>query len=228
MQPFRIGNHYINQNTDLMKTLLILSFISASFFASSQCCPYIDTVEVLPTSPTATDVVKIATTVTTPNLGSFISSSHSVNGNVIEVEACYMSGLLPATQTFHDTLTIGVLPAGNYTVNFTAFHSYDTICTYEDSTMTTLDFVVTGDPANLISLNEEVGKIYPNPNKGIFSIELPDHLKPNEIEIISVSGKIVYQEVFSNEMNLILESGIYFVRFFEKDRLIGHQRLIIR
>lgn len=210
-----------------MRFLLILSLISTSFFANSQCCPYIDTVEVLPSNPTTTDNVKIATTVMTPSQGSFISSSYSISGNTIDVQACYYSGLLPATQTFFDTLDIGTLAAGTYTVNFTAFQSSDTVCNYMDSTIAILDFIVTGDTADLPSLKQEVGRIYPNPNSGAFAIELPGYLEPTHIRIMSVSGEIVHYGTFKTEMNLDIESGMYFVQFFEHNALQGYQRLIV-
>jgi len=99
-----------------MKSLLILILLSLSFTATSQCCPYINNVEIIPGSPTTADSVKIVTTVTTLNQGMFLNSSWSFNGITgtnIAIEACYYNGFLTATQTYYDTLEIGVLGGGN-------------------------------------------------------------------------------------------------------------------
>lgn len=211
-----------------MKILLILSLVSLSFNAASQCCPYINNIEVIPGSPTTADSINIVTTVTTPNQGMFLYSSHSVNGSVIEIEACYYSGLFKATQTFYDTLNIGFLSAGNYTVEFTAYESIDTAaCTFTDTMTLDTTFTVTSTPAGLGSISKELGKLYPNPSNGSFTIELPEEIQATNIQIRSISGEVLKQMEFSERIDLNLAAGMYLIEFLEKDIRIGYKRFMI-
>ena len=68
---------------------------------------------------------------------------------------------------------------------------------------------------------EESFYIYPNPNKGIFSID--EHLFTDEIffELTNAEGKVIYNETFRNILPssfdfTYLEAGIYFIRINSK------------
>jgi len=198
-----------------------------SFTSTSQCCPYIDNIEVIPTSPTIADNIKIATTVTTANQGMLLYSTHTMNGNTIHIEACYYSGLLPATQTYLDTLTIGMLSAGNYTIDFVAYVGADTICTYIDSNMMTSNFTVTEVSAGAQPITQQIGKLYPNPSNGLFTVKLPQELQATHIRILTVSGELVEQMSFTEQVNLNLATGMYLIEFLENDRSLGYQRFLI-
>ena len=210
-----------------MKYILALCLLSLSFTSESQCCPYINGVEIIPSAPTSTDIVKIATTVTTANQGAFLYSTHAVNGTTIDIEACYFSGMLPATQTYYDTLEIGVLSEGNYTVNFVAYQSSDTTCNYTDSTASNISFTVSDSTANIKPIKQQVGKLYPNPSNGVFTIELPQGVHATDIRILSISGEIIDRMSFTEEQHLNLEAGMYLIEFLDNDESIGYQRLLI-
>jgi hypothetical protein len=210
-----------------MKNLLILSFLSVCFFAESQCCPYIDSIEVIPASPTTTDNIKIVTTVTTASLGQFIYSTHAVNGNNIQINACYFTGMLPATQTYYDTLVIGTLPAGNYNVDLTAYNAYDTICSYADSTTSMVNFTVTEPTNSILNPTMEIGQLYPNPTTGSFTIRLPEGIKATDICIRTISGRIVHEGVFTKEMSVNFDSGMYLIEFRQNESILGYHRLLI-
>lgn len=226
MQPFLIQRHYYNK-FDAMKYILALCLFSLSFTSESQCCPYINSVEIIPSAPTSTDIVKIATTVTTANQGALLYSMHTVNGNTINIEACYFSGMLPATQTYYDTLEIGVLSDGNYTVDFVAYESSDTTCNYTDSTTLDTSFTVSDSTANIKPIKQQIGKLYPNPSNGVFTIELPQGTRATEIRILSISGEIIDRKSFTEEQQLNLDAGMYLIEFLDNDVLIGYQRLLI-
>lgn len=210
-----------------MKYLLIFSFLSMCYFGESQCCPHINNIEVIPTSPTVTDAIKIVTTVTTLYQGDFLQSSHSINGNNINIEACYYSGLLTATQTYYDTLDIGPLTAGTYTIDFIAHESSDTICNYADSSNSVMNFTVTDETNEVIPIGSEIGHIYPNPTSGSFIFELPDDFDVTSICIKTISGKIVHRGVYSKEIHVDIESGMYLIELLQNSRTLGHQRLLI-
>lgn len=212
-----------------MKYFLILSLISLSFNAVSQCCPYIDNIEVIPASPTTSDDIKIVTTVTTPTIGKFLSSSYSINGNTITIEACYFSGGLNALDTHYDTLNIGTLNADAYTIDFTAHLSLDTTnCTYTDSSNSGLGFMVSENQASINTISQQIGKLFPNPSNGSFAIELPDGVQATHVRIRSISGEVIEQMDFSEQINLHVESGMYLIQFLEGDSIIGYQRLVIQ
>jgi hypothetical protein len=55
--------------------------------------------------------------------------------------------------------------------------------------------------------------IYPNPNDGKFTIKLNKENQISEISVVDVTGKVMFKnsKVLNNELNLNLQSGIYFV-----------------
>ncbi len=210
-----------------MKFLFTFCFLSLCFIAESQCCPYINSIEIIPASPTTADNIKVVTTVTTPNQGTFINSTHTVNGNTIDIEACYYSGLLTSLQTFYDTLNIGLLSAGIYTVNLTAYESFDTICNYTDTSTSVMNFTVIDQISEISSINNNIGQLYPNPTSGSFIIELPDEVIATNLCIQSITGEVVHQGVFTNELSVNLESGIYLVQLFHNQTILGYHRILI-
>ena len=114
-----------------------------------------------------------------------------------------------------------VFQTGEFAVEITFDGCVDTSqCYYVDLT----DVEFNSDP--------EV-KIYPNPNTGIFTMEIVGHLgKDVMIEVINHAGKIVYENRYGTEGNYIMdlsfaEAGIYVIRVtFEKENII--KRLIIQ
>ena len=95
-----------------------------------------------------------------------------------------------------------------------------------------------GDLLNLTSISEPslTGKtlVYPNPNHGIFQIELTNvgGLNRFEIEVYNMAGKFVAVEKKNNQSGLLINmetaaNGVYFVRiingeFSSTKKLIKH------
>lgn len=126
-------------------TLFSILFLWSALQINAQCCPYINSVQVLPSNPSTTDTVRVVMNVTTPSQGSFLGANHSITGNQINLQACYYAGMLPALQTYIDTVVIGVLPSGTYSLNFTARQSIDhLVCSPMDSTQLNQSFTVSG------------------------------------------------------------------------------------
>jgi len=95
---------------------------------SQSCCPYIDQLELLPANPTDTSQLFLATKITASSLGNFVSSGLSFpSADSIEVQFCYFAGMLPALQTYYDTIEIGILPAGVYHVNVKTYQTSDSL-----------------------------------------------------------------------------------------------------
>jgi len=64
-------------------------------------------------------------------------------------------------------------------------------------------------------LNPQTLRIYPNPNKGDFSITRNENLEVAHIQIFYIQGMLVYEEAIQNadhaELSLSLPKGVYFV-----------------
>ncbi len=98
-----------------------------------------------------------------------------------------------------------------FTVVLYATNSCGTISTQQNVTITN----VTITNVNIASVNKSDIKIYPNPNNGLFNVELPKD-DNTLITIINISGQIVYQiKSTSKQNNINIENyskGVYFVR----------------
>jgi hypothetical protein len=93
---------------------------------AQSCCPYIDQIQLLPASPTDTHQVRLAVGVTASSLGYFVSSNASFpTAGTIEADFCYFAGMLPSLQSYQDTLSLGVLPAGTYQLLIKAYQTSD-------------------------------------------------------------------------------------------------------
>ena len=57
--------------------------------------------------------------------------------------------------------------------------------------------------------------VYPNPNKGVFTIKSDNSI--NKIEIVNMTGKIVFTKLYDNaeiNLNTQLVEGIYIIHIF--------------
>lgn len=73
--------------------------------------------------------------------------------------------------------------------------------------------------------------IYPNPNKGIFYMEMEKEVESLNVQIANTLGQVVYRVQIldkSSEIDLRLQAkGIYFVRIYEGLKLIQTEKLIV-
>lgn len=107
------------------------------------CCPYINGLQVVPPNPTDTDQVEVILDVSTPNQGRVVSIQSQVNPQQVDIDACYNSGMIPTIDQHIDTITLGPLPAGQYSYDFTAKMSSDpNTCLPTDSTNLQNSFTV--------------------------------------------------------------------------------------
>lgn len=125
----------------------------------------------------------------------------------------------PQLQGFNDVVLV---PAGNGNVRFIAQfinHSNDSIpymyhchmLPHEDMGMMGQFLVV--DPASGIEeLFSNELEIYPNPSNGIITIKSADY--QGEINVFTISGKLILSTwiLENDQRNIVLESGVYFVK----------------
>lgn len=71
-------------------------------------------------------------------------------------------------------------------------------------------------------------RIYPNPNDGVFIIQIPEDFDCKKLAIANSSGKIVYSDVFENQKTLEMDiknmpPGIYFIKLISVDKVISRK-----
>jgi hypothetical protein len=69
---------------------------------------------------------------------------------------------------------------------------------------------------NQLHLEKQTLKLFPNPNKGSFTVELTDKAMGGELQIYSISGKLLQSVTVNSEKQVIdatdLANGVYFIR----------------
>ncbi|MBE0655506.1 MAG: T9SS type A sorting domain-containing protein, partial [Bacteroidales bacterium] len=164
----------------------------------------------IPVSISVNENSKPKVSLTNPIEGSVFTSPISIaikvkaedeDGNISKIE--FFSGEIKLGEVFSEPWSFNWenVASGNYAIFAVATDNFDAV-----SASKTVNF----------SVNPEF-KIYPNPTTGIFNLELSDSLpgRENQINIYSISGKLVYQgillpEELLKQINLsYLDSGFY-------------------
>lgn len=116
--------------------------------------------------------------------------------------------------------------------NATKIGSYAVIVTDGGCTDTSKCFNVS--TVSIEPLDSDKGfKLYPNPNKGVFTIEFPSSFEGNKTMVITdvVGKKIAVFPISSKNsiINLEIEKGIYFIRLIDtKNKTSFTQKIIIQ
>lgn len=173
-----------------MKTGLFALLLLSSTGAIAQCCPYINEVTILPENPGAGEVVKIATFISTPNQGHLIGHGFSVNGTTIDADACYFNGLPTVITPIYDTIVIGLLEPGTYSLNFTASISpWEEDCVPENSQSQQFTFSV-GYVAGIPERKAAPLVCYPNPAQETLFVEVPQATDEGPV-VRSMDGRLM-------------------------------------
>lgn len=209
-------------------TLLVLGF--NGFFAAGQCCPYINSATVDPANPSETDNIRIFTSVTPPNAGGLIQHSFTVQNDTIFAEACYWSGMLTVLIPIYDTIVVGQLPEGDYTLQFTAKQSSETEqCVVEDFEVYYTSFSVDGT-AGIGDPDAATIALYPNPVSGTLQIAGKNI---SDVRLLNTEGRRITAPVTVQSSDLLtvdmsaLAGGCYVVELvaggvFVRERVIKH------
>lgn len=216
-----------------MKPLLFIlaTFINILFInvgVNAQCCPYIDSVSIYPENPTSIDSVYLVTKVTTPNKGWLMESGFSIDVNNIIFETCYFAGNYAVLTTHDIDFNLGLLPAGEYDLDFIAYNSnIPEYCLKDDTSSISIDFVVS-DYLSVERVKKDNGiTVSPNPAKNRIMISNLNN-QAFQFEIISTNGQIVKSDNNASE-NVIdiseLKAGIYFLNI-ELEGLQTFKKLI--
>lgn len=99
------------------------------------------------------------------------------------------------------------LQSGTYLVRNTANG-----CSNQSEAMSVTVIPILGvDPQKELSL-----MVFPNPNNGVFSLELPDESKEWQIDIMDIQGKPVIHQKQGKQIEIKTPAGTYFLRIRDK------------
>lgn len=176
----------------MCRCLILSVFALAAQSVYAQCCPYVHPVRVEPANPTITDNVRLIFQATTPNQGGKISNNFTRSANSLAFDGCYYNGLATSPQTHTDTVRLGQLPAGNYTVLFTARQSDDyRQCVEVSRNTASLAFQVSG--ALSVRKPAEYLAVYPVPAGGrSLEVALPPALAAHTFRLLDATGRECY------------------------------------
>lgn len=162
----------------LLPLLSVILLQNGLLNAQTGCCPYIDSIQVIPSAPTNQDTIMIVTRSSTPCLGHRIYYAHSLIKDTIFLDGCFYSGMLTAVQTFYDTTWILPLPTGIRHIHYIGRISNDvTRCEMVQFQTMAATFTVTGTSTGTgaPATGKPTWNICPNPTNNLITLNFPDH-----------------------------------------------------
>lgn len=207
-----------------MKTHLLSSMVFILTFLLSPNLkaqiPAIDSLRIIPECPTTTDSVKVISFTTFPSGGCAMSAnSVTAHETTLAVFATHTLGPLTYICSSADTLAIGLLGTGTYTLYY---HLIDELTPSITHDIDTLVFTVQSASAienNYIS--EQKITAYPNPSSATITIELKSESTDLKyVDLYSLLGQKI--KSLKTEKSLItfdvsgLNDGIYIISVYNE------------
>jgi hypothetical protein len=191
-----------------------------------------------PTNPTTIDTIYIYANIQFSSSGCEIdNSNYTILGNTISAYSQHCLGMLTTICPTTDTFKIEPLSSGNYYFVFTLTSGFGgPPCSpgIVADDLDTLLFNVTNSTTEIIesNINSNIA-FYPNPSKGKLSYLISNtKTTNNEIIIYSIDGKIINSYLINSNVgniNLNLESGIYFIRLKDhKGNLSFVEKIVVK
>lgn len=192
------------------KVFIVLLLSTSSFFSVAQS-GYIDSLFILPQTPTAsTPISVVCHAYFTSGDCDLVFSKTDLNGEMIEVTATHIIGPLTYICSSIDTTQIGLLSPGNYTLVYHLQDSVWSCCTNE--TTDTLYFSVL--PTSIQEYeNPTFFDIFPNPVSLLLNVTLLNNLQ-GTYTIYDPYGKIIQKSALKEINSQIdvshLAKGVYY------------------
>lgn len=74
------------------------------------------------------------------------------------------------------------------------------------------------------NIDTENVNIYPNPSQGVFNIDLSQEFN---VQVIDITGKVIKSELLSGNNTISIEnSGVYFIKFVNKEKSFVHKVIV--
>lgn len=201
--------------------VLTLLMNLATLFSQS-----ISSLKINPLSPTTTDQIKSVAVSHYGSSGcSFKGSSVNIVNDTIKITSQHQVGLLTMPCSSTDTILIGQLPIGFYTLIF-YLKEYQTLFPFDSDT---IHFSV-GIPTNYETnfKTNHLVRVYPNPTTSTFYIKIPDALNKNfNADVFNFLGqKISSLKNISSDTVFDLANrpdGTYFILIQADDFIQGYR-----
>jgi hypothetical protein len=221
-----------NMKNVITLTLFIILTIG-QVYSQNVCCPYIGDITIIPTNPTTNDSVKIVTKTITPNRGSKMSYSYAQQlDTYFDLVGYFWQGVIPGTKTFFDTTNVGVLKAGTYYINYTAYSSISVTTRLVNDTNSAKKVFMVSTPIGLENLNGGDISIYPNPFSRQTIIQTETSFHNATLIVSNLLGEVVVQieninggEIFFNRDNLA--NGLYCIQLTQDNKIMTTKKIII-
>ena len=206
---------------------IFFTIISSGIFAQG-----ITSISIQPQSPTILDNVKLVADVWIHSGPCWMDSSN-VNkvGQSFTVNGYYNSGMLTVICPRTDTILLGNIDGGTYTLKYYLHHAYYNFP--KDSANIT--FTISPMVGNEDITSKDFFTVYPNPIKDQLNI-LVDESNGNgniQINLYSCLGELISrfdQKLASGMIHLNITSipdGIYFIMLTSKDSILGLKKISI-
>jgi hypothetical protein len=201
-----------------MKKYLFAWIILAGMQLSlqAQCCPYIDSLYILPANPQPGDSIRFVYSVATPTISYLLSRTVLIEETTIEVDVCYTATAATAISYFKDTLELGILETGDYQLSFRASLTGDTlVCYVDDYQSQVLSFSVGAPNSISIPIKTVSTRVFPNPASTSFTLEAEAPF--NTLRMFNATGELVWKQTYSGKRlttNIPLSNfpnGLYWV-----------------
>ncbi len=199
-----------------MRMLYVILFISVFSFTQKAQTFGVYTPTVIGTN---SQYVRIITKAVFSSVGARLGHSFLIDyfNNIIHLRSCYVpDGILLSNITFIDTVNIGILYQGNYTLDYVAYYSssYSDCMPYDTIIKPPYQFHV--GPNSIEELNDlQKIQLAPNPVKNNFKIQCNDDgINLTKICIFNSVGQKVQEYLepkFNSEIYIDISPGIYFL-----------------
>lgn len=201
--------------------LFLVALLAISINATCQTFYYVGGIQIIPTNPTTADIVKVKLFGNFASTGSYIVN-HSISINNYQVNLtinCNDQGGLTVIVPHDTAFTIGMLPAGTYTINLSGIGIGDYAPAIDKTFVVSAPSVI--EENNLIKQS----LVYPNPCTNFISVF---NNKSYEVELYNLNGEIILKNNLVNNGIIDIsdmEHGIYFIKIIT-DNGIECQKII--
>jgi hypothetical protein len=215
-----------------MKIQLILSLCCLANFLSAQ--GVINSIEIVPSSPTVVDSVQLVGHFTFSHGGCekelFVAS---VVGSSVIAEARHCLGMLTVICDESDTINLGILASGVYSVDLSLYTGFGmTPCTIDSIADATDNSTFTVSPATSALEVALDFKIVPNPaaSRIIFMTKNPQEFSEEPIRLFGSNGQRLIEKKFFEHCSLDVSdlcSGLYYIQIGGKNHTVLSRKIVI-